>query len=473
MLTSVLLWLGLFAYAVLITSTAVVVVLENRQPAKTIAWLIVLIGLPVIGWVFFYFFGQDERRKHLLNRKNYRRITQRMLSAIGPQPAGKRPEKYAQLIRLQETRAHAAFTSGNELRLLPDGRAFLQALLRDIYAAKRHIHIEMYIFEDDAVGRLLRDALADRARDGVEVRVLYDDVGCWNVPNAFFADMERRGILVGAFLPVRFPSLTRRANYRNHQKICVIDGRCGYIGGMNIALRYVTRRDNNWRDLQLRVECNGAAGLQHLFLSNWYFATGRLRTERRYFHEAAPAESGHLLQIVASSPISRFPEIMYSVTWMAQNARKYLYIETPYLMPTEPVLQALQTAAMAGVDVRIVLPLKPDAFWLRWANESYFDDILRAGIRIYLYEEGFMHAKAIVTDDDCCSIGSTNMDFRSFENNFEANAFVYGPSMAADVKAVICEDMRHSREIKLGEWRKRPTWRKFLESHTRILSPLL
>ena len=472
-MTSLLLWIGLGAYIVLIASTAIVVVLENRQPAKTIAWLIVLIGLPVFGWVFFYFFGQDERRKHTLNRRNYKRITRRMLEAVSIHEAPIQPDKYAPLVQMMARREKAVLTAGNDVRLLPSGRDFLQSLLRDIRNAKKHIHIETYILEDDPVGRLLRDALMDRAKEGVEVRVLYDDVGCWNVPNSFFRTMRHAGILVGTFLPVRFPSLTRRANYRDHRKLCAIDGCCGYIGGMNFALRYVTRRNNNWRDLQLRIEGNGVACMQRTFLSNWYFATGRLRIERRFFPQATSIQEGHSLQIVTSSPITRFPQIMYAITWMAQNARRYLYIASPYFMPTEPVLQALQTAAMTGVNVRILLPLKPDAFWLRYANESYFNDILQAGIHIYLYAEGFMHTKALVMDDECCTVGSTNMDFRSFENNFEANAIIYSHDIAVRVRQILEEDMQHSRTIDPTEWKERPLWRKFLESHTRILSPLL
>lgn len=468
-------WVLVALYLLLLVSMGTVVVLENRQPAKTIAWLIVLTLLPVAGMVFFYFFGLDERRRHVLHRKNYALITQRMLEATREPQLRDIPAAYTPLVRMLDTHHRAVVTAANSVRLLPTGRDFVQALLREIYAAREHIHIEMYIIEDDAVGRLVRDALADRAREGVEVRVLYDDVGCWRVPNAFFRSMADAGILVGAFMEVRFPRLTRRVNYRDHHKLCVFDGRRGFIGGMNLALRYVTRRGgNNWRDAQLRVEGEAVGSMQRIFLSNWYFVTGRLRIEQRFFPQHADSpQGGSLVQVVNSSPISLYPQIMYAVTWLAQNARRYLYIATPYFMPTEPVLQALQTAALAGVDVRLLLPAKPDAFWLRWANDAYLADVLEAGVRVFLFRGGFMHAKLMASDDGCCSVGSANMDFRSFENNFEANAFVYDATLTAEVRDGLLADMAESDEVTLDEWNRRPVWRRYLESHTRVLSPLL
>lgn len=475
MMSSFFLWLVLIGYVVLVVSTGTVVVLENRQPAKTIAWLIVITLLPVVGLVFFYFFGQDERRKYILHRKNYHLITRRMLEATDMPRYRELPPEYVPLIRMLDTHHRTVATAANGVQLLPSGRDFVQSLLREIRAAREHIHLEMYIIEDDAVGRLVRDALADRAREGVEVRVLYDDVGCWHVPSAFFRSMREAGIHVDAFMPVRFPRLTRRVNYRDHHKLCVFDGRRGFIGGMNLALRYVTRRDgNDWRDAHLRVEGEAVGSLQRIFLSNWYFVTGRLRIEKRFFPSLSGTCTGNsLVQVVSSTPVSRYPEIMYAITWMAQNARDYLYVATPYFMPTEPVLQALQTAAMAGVDVRLLLPGKPDAFWLRWANDSYLSDVLGAGVRVFLFRRGFMHAKVLAMDDGCCSVGSANMDFRSFENNFEANAIVYDRDVTVQVRDGLLADMERSEELNAEEWERRPGWRKYLESHTRILSPLL
>ncbi|MBR1446271.1 MAG: cardiolipin synthase [Alloprevotella sp.] len=465
-------------YVLLIAGTAMVVVLENRKPEKTIAWLIVLTFLPVAGWIFFYFFGQDERRRHILSRGGYAGIARQLHASLEGEVKPNVPAKYELICQLGDQSGTYSPTSGNSVKLLYDGAAFVGALLQDIYAAREHIHIETYIIEDDAVGRLVRDALIERAREGIEVRLLYDDVGCWRVPQSFFQPLEEAGGLVFPFLPVRFPSLTRRANYRNHRKVCVFDGRTGYIGGMNLALRYVSRREGTWHDAQLRVSGSAARSLQATFLSSWYFATGRLRKEQRFFPAVegatgAMAEGGSTVQIIGSTPISRFPEIMLAVTALATRAEHYLYIQTPYFMPTEPVLQALQTAAMGGVDVRLMLPKKPDAFWLRWANDSFLADVLDAGVRVLRYKAGFLHAKTIVCDDDCCSVGSANMDFRSFENNFEANALVYDPTLAGKMRRQFEADEALCEEIHADHWATRPLMRRALESITRIFSPLL
>ena len=226
--------------------------------------------------------------------------------------------------------------------------------------------------------------------------------------------------------------------------------------------------------MQLRVEGDAVGQLQRIFLGDWHFTTGQLCSGAQYFPAGrASADTMLPVQIAATSPLSRYPSIMYSFTWLLQNARRYIYLQTPYFMPSEPVLQALQTAAMMGVDVRLMLPEKPDAFWLRWANECYFTDVLRAGVKVLLYKGGFLHAKVLVCDDTCCSVGSSNMDFRSFEDNMEANAFIYDARLALEVKAVFLRDAERCEAIDPERWKRRALWRKYFESHTRILSPLL
>ena len=465
-----------FVYVTLIVCTAVVVVMENRQPAKTIAWLLVLVLLPIVGLLFFYFFGQNIRKERFIGRKNFDLLTKVMLHESSYCPPQLLQPKYERLIRLNEWKNRAILTAGNETKLITSGEDFVWELLRAIYAAKEHIHLETYIIEDDAAGRLIRDALLDRARDGVEVRLLYDDVGCWKVPNKFFGSFIAGGVKVQAFLPVKFPSLTHRINYRNHRKVCVIDGRVGFIGGMNIAVRYMNRSGYIWRDQHMKIVGDAVSSLQRLFVSDWYFMSNTLLKDEKYFpakQSIAAFTRGALMQIVSANPVSHYPEIMYSITWAIQHAIHYLYIQTPYFLPTEPVIQALQTASMSGVDVRLMIPEKPDAFWLRWGNDSYLSAMLRAGVRIFAFQNGFLHSKSIVADDDWCTVGSSNMDFRSFENNFEANAFIYDKKTALQVKEVFLEDLSHCEEIDLEQWGNRPLLNRCLESLTRIFSPLL
>lgn len=469
-------WIIFLFYVGLVFSTMWVVVLENRQPAKTIAWLVVLTFMPVVGLVVFYFFGQSLHKERLISRHTYNILTDNMLSEMQSVPEHLIPGKYERLINMLLRKNQAVASDGNEVEVLTSGRDYLQSLLRTIGNARHHIHIETYIVEDDAVGRLLRDALIDKVREGVEVRFLYDDVGCWKVRNAFFDSFVAGGIDLHPFLPVRFPSLTNKVNYRNHRKLCVIDGQVGYIGGMNFAMRYVSRRMPYWRDMQLCIQGPAVGSLQRMFLADWCFVTGKELLHRHFFPLSLGGKergSKILLQIVSSNPVSIFPEIMYGLTSAIQNAQKYLYIQTPYFLPTEPVLQALQTAAMSGVDVRLMLPQKTDSFWLRWGNDSYLMDMLKAGVRVYFYTDGFLHSKMLVMDDDWCSVGSANMDFRSFENNFEANAFVYDSLVAKTVKEEFLKDLCHSQEVLLNEWKLRPYKHRMLESITRILSPLL
>ncbi len=472
-------WISLTIYAVLIISTLTVVLLENRQPAKTIAWVIVIIMLPVGGLVCFYFFGQNIRKDRYISRRLYTLLTKRMLAETQPMPDEAIPLRYAPLIRLFEHTNSAILTPAHSIEGYNTGADWLLSLLREIGAARKSIHLETYIIENDAVGRLVRDALIDKTRKGVTVRFIYDDVGCWHTKNDFFLPLIESGAQVEAFLPVHFPSLTHKVNYRNHRKICVIDGRVGFIGGMNLALRYVSRRGRPWRDTHLRIEGGAVADMQRLFLSDWNFVKG----SNEVVPEVKEVEDTHtgtqrevpdcLLQIVPSNPISRYPEIMYGLTWIIQHARRYLYIQTPYFMPTEPILQALQTAAMSGVDVRLMVPERPDGFWLRWINDCYFAGVLQAGIRVYQYRKGFLHSKCAVADDDWCTVGSSNMDFRSFENNFEANAFIYGTAAAKVMRDTFLKDQKECHEVTLDEWQQRPYRRRILEAYTRILSPLL
>ena len=383
------------------------------------------------------------------------------------------PARFSPLAKALERKHSSVVTAYNDVSLLPSGREFVGALLHAIAAAQHHIHIETYIIEDDAVGRLISDALADKVREGVEVRLLYDDVGCWRVRKAFFHHLEEIGIRLAAFEPVHFPALTRKVNYRNHRKVCVVDGHTGFIGGMNLALRYAPRNHQDWLDMQLHLKGESVSSLQRVFLSDWYFVTKELRTERCYFPPYTAFDHQQLTQIVFSTPFTQYSEIAYSLAWIILNARRYIYIQTPYFVPTESFLQALQTAALVGVDVRIMLPEKPDSRFLRWANESFFQDVLIAGVKLYCYKAGFLHGKVLVADDEVCSVGSANMDFRSFENNFEANAYVYDEKTAKDVKHVFLTELEKCEEISLESWRQRPFWHRLLESHARILSPLM
>ena len=310
----------------------------------------------------------------------------------------------------------------------------------------------------------------------MEIRVIYDDVGCWKVKDAFFERMRDAGIDVHAFMPVRFPAFTSKVNYRNHRKLCVIDGKVGFIGGMNIAKRYVKGTGKQpWRDTHLRIEGGGVYALQRAFLIDWYFVDRTLITNRVYYPPVdIHISNSCLVQVVTSSPIAPWPDIMQGYVRILLQAQKYVYMETPYFLPTEPVLFAMRTAALAGVDIRLMIPRKADAKLVEWASRSYVMEAIEAGVKVYLYMGGFNHSKLLVSDDNLCTVGSTNIDFRSFENNFEANAFFYDEEMAQRIKAIYLKDESQSILVDdVSYFVKRPFMKRLFESIVRLLSPLL
>ncbi len=459
-------------YEVIVILAIIHVILDNRQPAKTMAWALVIWFVPFVGIVFYLFFGINTRKERYVSDRTMNMLTKRSMLEFAEQQNLKLPERYKPLIDLFVNQNLSLPFKDNEVEVCMNGTEFFPSLLRDIAQAKSHIHIDMYIIADDALGLLVADALIDKAREGVEVRLIYDDVGCWNVKHRFFERMREEGIEAVPFMPVHFPQFTSKVNYRNHRKIIVIDGQVGYIGGMNIALRYARE---SWRDTMLRVTGGGVYALQRAFLVDWYFVDRSLLSDRKYYPSIADATLSNdtISQVVTSGPVTPYPEIMQGYVRIIMGARRYLYIETPYFLPNESVLFALKTAALGGVDVKVLCPMHSDARFVEWASRSYLREVVEAGVQVSLYKEGFLHSKLLVCDDAIATCGSTNLDFRSFENNFEANIFYYGEDVALKLKEVFLKDMeqsvlltsvpsRMSRKIVVRLW----------ESLTRMLSPL-
>ena len=457
-----------------VVATIVVIVMDNRNPYKTLAWVLVLVFLPVVGLALYYFFGQDTRREKLISKKGFKRLTKYPMMEFQMQESFKASEeKQHQLIRFFQRVNLALPFEGNSMKIFQDGSSMLQALLATINSAKHHIHVEFYIFEDDAVGRLVKDSLIDKARKGVEIRVLYDDVGCWKVPHRFYDEMREAGIEVRGFLKVRFPRFTSKVNYRNHRKLVVVDGRIGFVGGMNLAERYLKGVPwGIWKDIMMQVEGKAVYGLQMAFLTDWYATDHSLITSSSYFPQMEDKGTS-LMQVVTSDPVGEWKDIMQGLLIAITSAQKYVYIQSPYLLPTEPILLALKTAAAAGVDVRIMIPEKSDSRMVHWGTMSYLQELMEAGIKIYMYQKGFLHSKLIVCDDCLSSVGSTNMDFRSFEHNFEINAFMYDKTSALMLKDIFLSDQKDAKLLHLKEWRMRPWSQKVKESVIRLFAPLL
>lgn len=471
-------WIFLLIYIMVIVSIIITILMDNRQPAKTMAWVMVLLFVPVAGIILYIFFGQNTRKMRFISQRSLDQLSKRQMLEFVEQRELRMPDKFQSLVRLFTNQSLALPFKDNEAEFYTDGYQFFPALLQSISRARHHIHLETYIFDDDPLGRLIADALIQKAKEGVEIRVIYDDVGCWRVPSAFFERMKKAGIDVCAFMPVKFPAFTSKVNYRNHRKICVIDGIEGFTGGMNIALRYVKGMRNGtlpWRDTHMRLRGSIVYALQRAFLVDWYFVDRTLVTNRKYYPPMPWKISNDCLaQMVTSSPIAPWPDIMQGYVRILLEAKNYVYMESPYFLPTEPVLFAMRTAALAGVDVRLMVPRHSDSHLLEWASLSYVVETLAAGVKIKLYEGGFNHSKLLVADDEVSTCGSTNIDFRSFENNFESNVFFYDRQMALRIKELYMADEAQSVDFNdVDTLRHRPYLHRLTESLFRLLAPLL
>lgn len=460
-------------YLAVILFTIVIVLLDNRNPVKTMAWILVLVFLPVVGLAFYFFFGRNTRKERLISKKGFSRLSKRPMAEYQAQEALGDFTGRNQLIPFFHKVSNALPFEGNDVQVFTGGYSMYQELFRRIAKAKHHIHLEFYIFENDAVGRLLRDLLIDKAREGVSVRLLYDDVGCWDVNPMFYDEMLCEGIEVRSFLKVRFPQFTSKVNYRNHRKLAIIDGNVGFIGGMNIALRYLKGVPwGVWRDTHICLKGKAVYGIQTAFLTDWFAVDRTLLTSAQYFPKMDSVGTS-VVQIVTSDPVGEWHDIMLGLVKAISCAQRYIYVETPYFLPTEQVMAAFQTAALSGVDVRLMIPKKADAFITHKGTMSYLDELMKSGVKVYFYRAGFLHSKLWVADDEWASVGSTNLDFRSFEHNFEANAFFYDEKTVCTLKEIFLEDMKKCMTLSQKIWDKRSFKNKIVESVVRLLAPLL
>lgn len=472
-------------YEIIKVVAIVHVLMDNRQPVKTMAWAMVIYFVPVVGLVLYLFFGLNTRREKLISQRSLDQLTRRSMLGFVDQTDMQVPERYKQMVELFVNENSSLPFKNNKVELFTNGYSFFLSLIADIGRARHHIHVDVYIFENDALGRLVRDVLIDKARQGVEVRVIYDDVGSWSTDSEFFEQMRDAGVEVSPFLPVRFPQFAGKVNYRNHRKIFVIDGEVGYVGGYNIATRYVKGRDGmSWRDTMVRLTGNGVYGIQCTFLIDWYFVDRTMISSRDYYPplSSAPVKgcisqvvNSCISQVVNSSPSSPYPSIMHGYVRALIEAQRYVYIQTPYFMPTESVLVAMKTAAIGGVDVRLMVPRKGDAHVVAWASRTYLREIMEAGVKVYMYSGGFLHSKILVADDSMATCGSTNVDFRSFENNFESNVFFYDADTAVRFRKMFEVDITSSVLLNSlpPERLQSSFFSRLWESITRLLAPVM
>lgn len=459
-----------FIYGVLIAGTVIVVISENRTPVKSIAWMVVLIFVPIAGLVIYYFFGQDTRRMRHISEKKYKEIKDLSFKNLTYNRNIKILPEYANLINLLKNSNLSPVLQGSRIEILTEGYKAFDAMLRDISRAKHHIHMEFFIFKNDDAGKRVKEMLMRKAVEGVEVRFIYDNVANWLVPKKFYHEMKKSGVQITSLMKVRFPKFAKRVNYRNHRKVVVIDGVTAYMGGMNISDNYTI--NPNWRDTQLRIEGQGVLGLQASFLIDWYSSGEVWLDDEKYFPEAK-VYTGNLMQIATGGPYSLYHNLLQATVNIIIGAKKYIYMQTPYFLPSESLFQALQMASLSGVDVRLMVSKESDSRYVDPAAHSYYADLLEAGMKIYEMGGKFVHAKTMVADDMLSVIGSANLDFRSFETNFEINGYIYDPVIAHQNKEIFFRDMQECREVLLENWTKRPKWKKFFDSIMRLFAPLM
>ncbi|NOU58921.1 cardiolipin synthase [Marinifilum caeruleilacunae] len=480
-------WLHFFQvlgiiYALTIFATIVIVLLENRSPLKTISWILVLIFLPIFGFVVYLVFGQSFRKRKMFSLKGFGDLKwlqvmsqdQKLRLEKSRFLKDERIHEKKNIMTLLLNNSKALLSGNNKVEILNDGKETFSAIFEALRKAKDHIHLEYYIIEDGELASELLEILVNKAKSGVEVRVIYDDVGSWKLSKQYVETLENAGVKVQAFLPVRFPILTSRVNYRNHRKIIVIDGSTAFVGGLNFADRYLHGIPDIgiWRDTHLKVMGEAASSLQIVFLIDWYFVRQEVLLNEKYLPNTKAKEKC-LLQITASGADSDWASIMQAYFSAITSAKRNVYISSPYFMPNGSILMALKTSAMSGVDVRVLIPNKSDSFMTYWGTLSYIEELLEAGVRIYFYKAGFNHSKIMTVDGIMATVGTANMDVRSFEQNFEVNALVYDEKITLELRERFLEDLKQSDEVILDRWVNRSKSQKMKESVARLFTPLL
>ncbi len=471
------------SYLLTIVSITFSIVLENRNPVRTLAWIGVLVFVPFIGLLFYLYFGVNYRKVKMFSMKGlgdmkwlqYMSEDQKQRIKKAEFIQKEDMEEVRKLMTLLLNNSKALLTRYNKVEILNNGNETFPAIFTALCKARKYIHLEYYILEPGELLDRLIEILMAKAKAGVEVRIIYDDVGSWGLPKKYRQEMREAGIQIYPFLPVRFHKIANKANYRNHRKIIVIDGETAFVGGLNFADRYLNGVPGIavWRDTHLKVRGEVATSLQTVFLIDWYFVRQELLLNREEYLPYVREDGNVITQVVSCGPDSDWASIQQAYFTLINMARKYVFISTPYFMPGETTLNCLKAAAMGGVDVRIMLPHRTDSWLTHWCTRSFVEELLAAGVKVYWYQKGINHSKVIVVDGIVASVGTANVDMRSFDQNFEVNLIVYERNFARDIAASFMEDLKESREESMHRWKFRSDKDKVRESVARLFAPLL
>lgn len=467
-------------WVMLICGTVLVILNSNADSSKKIAWLLVIAAIPVLGLIFYIIFGLDMRKPGNFQQRHkafFEAFGRDCPESVRQRLFDKRPENlirpaYRDLARLLSSGNGTTVMRGNDLEVITDGHRKLEALLNDLSNAEHHIHMEYFYFRRGEGSDMVKHMLMRKAREGVKVRFIHENIANIDVRPSYYNEMKEAGVEVIRFVnpKVSLVRLSAQLNYRNHRKIVVIDGKIGYVGGMNIGDDYFKR----WRDTHIRLTGNAVAGLQYSFMNSFITSGGNMNGDyNEYFPSGTYVPADKLVQIVPDEPTSQWPILHLGTAWAIHNTSGYAYIQTPYLVPPESLTLALKAAALKGADVRIMLPEKSDSFYMGIANRSYYKEFLEAGVRIYEKTGCFIHSKTFVSDDYLSIIGSANMDYRSMELNYEINSYIYDEDVARSNKAIFMNDLAVCNEITLEAWLGRPWYKKILQPLVRLFAPLL
>lgn len=471
-----ILWL---LYMSTIIGVILTVISENRNPLKASAWVVIIGFVPVLGLIGYILFGQDQRRLHRINRRVYRRLMRHPLQLGQAQHLSRRGMAihWSQLVGLLERSANSPLLAIDSYRIYTDGQTMYDDMLHDIATAQHHIHLEAYIFEHGELFDKLITLLRQKRSEGVDVRIIYDYLGSYSVKKSLWQELSLLGIQCYPYLPVYLALISSTVNYRNHRKVCVIDGCIGYLGGMNCADRYLHGNHlGTWRDTHLRLEGSAVSGLQSAFLLDWYTVSRRVIQSEHFFHTSTPASSvatSSPIQIILGGPMDEHQRIEQAFIGMIARAQKSICIQTPYFLPTDALLTALSMAALSGVKIELMIPARGDSKLTSLATQSYLEAMMRDGVHIYRYEAGFLHSKLMVVDGEVAIVGSANMDFRSLEHNFEISGIIYDERLSSDLQACFERDKQASSLLSLEQWQSRSKSTRLAESAMRLFAPLL
>lgn len=461
-----------------------IIFFQRRNPTAVWTWLLLLYFIPILGFLFYLLLGQDYGKSRMFKvkeiegeikyavRRQEESIYRKTLKLQNPQL-----ERFQSMILYNLNAAQSVLTDNNHIRIYTDGHEKFEALIREMEAAKSYIHIQYYIIKNDELWKGIEEVLMRKRSQGVEVRVLFDSMGCRTMKEKDWVRLEEAGIEVAEFFPALLGPLQLRLNYRNHRKIVVIDGRIGFVGGFNIGREYLGRdqKFGYWRDTHICIEGSAVTSLAVRFVLDWnYAARENLFLEDRLFAIPQYEQEGHEpIQIISSGPDSEYEAIRDNYLRLIDKARKHIYIQTPYFIPDESILNALKIAVKSGVDVRIMVPCKPDHPFVYWATYSYIGEMIRAGATCYTYDNGFLHAKVLTVDGLVSCMGTANMDIRSFRLNFEVNAVIYSEETTRKLEEAFENDVIYATHVTKANYAERSLYIRMKEQVSRLLSPLL